>query len=136
MRHEAIRKLYPQVVIIQDGIGCFDSSGQLVEIDEVAVTAENIRLEKTADLYSYRGKRAQEYPNLTDLADAVYWQANGDSTKMQEYLASVAAVKEKYPKPASFNIDTVMDSVESGTPVIGQAVDTIGSIADSITGAQ
>ena len=136
MRHEAIRKLYPQVVIIQDGIGCFDSSGQLVEIDEVAVTTENIRLEKIADLYSYRGKRAQEYPNLTDLADAVYWQANGDSTKMQEYLASVAAVKEKYPKPASFNIDTTMDSVESGTPVIGQAVDTIGSIADSITGAQ
>ena len=136
MRHEAIRKLYPQVVVIQDGIGCFDSSGQLVEIDDVAVSVESTRLTETADLYSYRGKRAQEYPNLTDLADAVYWQANGDSTKMQEYLASVAAVKEKYPKPASFNIDTTMDSVESGTPVIGQAVDTIGSIADSITGAQ
>lgn len=136
MRHEAIRKLYPQVVVIQDGIGCFDASGQLVEIDEVAVTAESIRLEKTADLYSYRGKRLQEYPNLTNLADAVYWQANGDSTKMQEYLANVAAVKEKYPKPQSFDIDVAMNSVESIAPVIGQPADTIGSIADSIAGAQ
>jgi hypothetical protein len=136
MRHEAIRKLYPQIVVIQDGIGCFDATGQKIDLDEAAIVVETLKLQKIAELYSYRGKRAQEYPNLTDLADAVYWQANGDNTKMQEYLANVAAVKEKYPKPVSFDINIGTDSVEGGAAVIGQPADTIGSIADSITGAQ
>ncbi len=44
-------------------------------------------------------KRVAEYPPLTALADALYWQANKDSKPMDEYLAAVTAVKAKYPKP-------------------------------------
>lgn len=47
----------------------------------------------------YLERRRREYPPLTQLADALYWQQNGDPSKMEEYLAKVAAVKEKYPKP-------------------------------------
>lgn len=136
MRHEAIRKLYPQVVVIQDGIGSFDASGRKIDLDEAAIAVETLKLQKTAELYSYRGKRAQEYPNLTELADAVYWQANGDNTKMQDYLTKVSAIKDKYPKPESFDLTMAPDTVSADSIVIGQAVDTIGSIADSITGAQ
>lgn len=43
--------------------------------------------------------RARAYPPLAILADALYWQANGDSKPMAAYMANVAAVKVKFPKP-------------------------------------
>jgi hypothetical protein len=48
----------------------------------------------------YKEYRAPEYPPLADLADAVYWQSQGDESKMTAYLAAVEAVKIKYPKGA------------------------------------
>ena len=46
----------------------------------------------------YQRLRRPEYPPLEQLADALYWQAQGDSSKMTSYLAAVEAVKQKYPK--------------------------------------
>lgn len=48
---------------------------------------------------TYAQKRQRKYPPLTDLADALYWQARGDQTKMDDYLAAVESVKLDYPKP-------------------------------------
>lgn len=42
--------------------------------------------------------RRDAYPPLADLADAIYWQSRGDSSKMDRYNAAVAAVKAKFPK--------------------------------------
>ena len=47
---------------------------------------------------TYAELRRAEYPPITDLADALYWRAQGDETKMQAYLAACEAVKTKYPK--------------------------------------
>ena len=47
----------------------------------------------------YQRQRAPEYPSMVDLADAMYWNSTGDSTKLDEYYAACAAVKAKYPKP-------------------------------------
>ena len=44
--------------------------------------------------------RQREYPSAAELGDALYWQAKGDDSKMQAYLARCEAVKLKYPKPA------------------------------------
>ena len=46
----------------------------------------------------YQRQRAPEYPSLAELADALYWNSTGDSTKLDEYYAACAAVKAKYPK--------------------------------------
>ena len=46
----------------------------------------------------YQRNRQLEYPPLADLADALYWQAQGDESKMTAYLAAVDAIKVKYPK--------------------------------------
>ena len=46
----------------------------------------------------YQRLRKPEYPPLADLADALYWQSQGDESKMTAYLAAVDAVKQKYPK--------------------------------------
>jgi hypothetical protein len=59
---------------------------------------EVTRLTQLALSLEYQQKRRYEYPPLADLADAVYWQSEGDNTKMTAYLAAVEAVKVKYPK--------------------------------------
>jgi hypothetical protein len=54
----------------------------------------------TQEAERYKEQRAPEYPPLADLADAVYWQSQGDNSKMTAYVAAVEAVKAKYPKGA------------------------------------
>ena len=46
----------------------------------------------------YRVLRAKEYPSFADLADALYWKAKGDESKMDAYMAKCDAVKQRYPK--------------------------------------
>ena len=58
------------------------------------------RLQQLDNKNKYKNNRAQEYPPLEDLADAVYWQSKGDNSKMQAYLMACDAVKQKYPKGA------------------------------------
>lgn len=60
--------------------------------------AEVARLVAEWEAAEYQRLRAPEYPPLQDLADALYWQSQGDNTKMDAYVAAVEAVKEKYPK--------------------------------------
>ena len=56
------------------------------------------RLEAIERSLEYQRLRRPEYPSLAGLADALYWQAQGDESKMIAYLAAVDAVKLKYPK--------------------------------------
>lgn len=63
-----------------------------------AIDAELVRLEAEFAANEYQQLRRKEYPPLSDLADAVYWQSQGDDSKMTAYLAAVEAVKQKYPK--------------------------------------
>lgn len=58
---------------------------------ESAIRAEFERTQYIRD-------RVMEYPPLTELADAIYWQSQGDISKMTAYLAKVEEVKSKYPK--------------------------------------
>lgn len=60
--------------------------------------AEVARLEAVFVATEYQRQRRFEYPPLADLSDALYWQAQGDESKMTAYLAAVEAVKQKYPK--------------------------------------
>jgi hypothetical protein len=59
---------------------------------------ESARLIAEWESLEYQRQRQPEYPPLADLADALYWQSQGDESKMTAYLAAVDAVKEKYPK--------------------------------------
>jgi hypothetical protein len=47
----------------------------------------------------YQRDRKYEYPPITDLADALFHQQNGNNEPMTEYLAKVQAVKDRFPKP-------------------------------------
>jgi hypothetical protein len=63
-----------------------------------AVAAEQSSLQTEWENTRYQRKRVREYPDLKVLADALYWQSKGDSTKMAEYIAACESVKVKYPK--------------------------------------
>jgi hypothetical protein len=56
------------------------------------------QLESAWQFLEYQRLRKTEYPPLADLADAIYWQSQGDDSKMTAYLAAVQAVKDQYPK--------------------------------------
>jgi hypothetical protein len=101
MRHQAIRNLYPNVWTIstdETGDHAFDQGGVAIEYDEGLVAAEAQRLNTEALNNQYKSLRAKEYPSVKEFADAMYWASQGDDTKLQEYYAACAAVKEKYPK--------------------------------------
>ena len=100
---DALDSLYPGSVWILRGdsltnLEWHDSSK--AEPTHDILWPEVQRLQSIYDAEEYKLKRKIEYPPLQDLADALYWQSKGDSTKMQAYLAACEAVKQKYPKEA------------------------------------
>jgi len=59
------------------------------------VEAEHERLKAKYEAEEYRRKRAEEYPPIGDQLDAL-WKGGAAA---EEMLATVMAVKAKYPKP-------------------------------------
>ena len=88
MNHNAIYKLYPQVVTVDDAAGAFDKDGKSVVIDMALVNAWQ-------DPEAYKHQRAAEYPPMTDYLDAI---VKGDTAQQEAYRAACLAVKLKYPK--------------------------------------
>jgi hypothetical protein len=99
LNHEAIRRAYPNAVTIDDGTGAFDANGNQIILDQALVDAAAAELAAEAAATAYQRNRQPEYPPITDLADALYWASEGDTTKLDAYYAACGAVKAKYPKP-------------------------------------
>ena len=98
--HDAIYRAYSGTVVsIDDGTGAFDADGNKIELDQALVDAAAAEIQAELDATQYQRDRKPEYPDLADLADALYWSNQGDNTKLDEYYAKVSAVKTKYPKP-------------------------------------
>lgn len=93
--HLAIRKAYPNVVIIDDTAGEFDADGKKVEIDQSKVDAAAKELSDAYAAKDYQRKRAAEYPTIGDQLDMIYKAGQGGDA----FQAAIKAVKDKYPKP-------------------------------------
>jgi hypothetical protein len=81
---------------------CFNETTQewtLKEVPQVEVKTVRPSLPPSTYPLDYKALRRRAYPPLEELADALYWQHNGDSSKMEAYLTAMAKVKETYPKP-------------------------------------
>ena len=101
--HEAIRKAYPNAVLIDDGTGAFDASGNSISLDNSLVTAARTTLDNEAAAILYRKQRTGEagttdtiYASIGDQLDMQYKDAVNGTTTWKDH---VAAVKAKYPKP-------------------------------------
>ena len=90
IKHEAIYKLYPNVVTIRGDVA-YDK-------DEQEVTYDNNAVEALIASEAYKAKRAAEYPNFTDYLDGI---VKGDNAQVQAYIDACNAVKNKHPKGAA-----------------------------------
>ena len=88
MNHNAIYKLYPNVITIDDTEGATDKDGKKVTIDQELVDA-------WVDPNAYQELRAREYPPVADYLDAI---VKADDLQVQKYIDDCLAVKAKYPK--------------------------------------
>ena len=101
--HDAIRKAYPNAVMIDDGAGAFDANGNAITLDNSLVTAARTTLDNEAAAILYRKQRTGEagttdtiYASIGDQLDMQYKDAVNGTTTWKDH---VAAVKAKYPKP-------------------------------------
>jgi hypothetical protein len=95
MRHEAIYSLYPSVVTIDDTAGAFDASGNPVEIDEEAISAEVARLTPILNNMRVRLDRQTAYEQE---ADPLFFKAQRGEATMQEWQDKVEEIKQRFPK--------------------------------------
>ena len=78
------------------GLNWLDTEQTKPTAEEINAEIERLKAAKLAAYY--QEPRQGEYPPLADLADALYWQSQGDNTKMVDYLDACNTVKQKYPK--------------------------------------
>jgi len=99
--HEAIRKAYPNVVLIDnDGSIIRDKSGNDVVVEQSKIDTARATLDAEAAATAYQSTRKYLYPPLRDFADAMYWNSKGDSSKLTAYYAACEKVKTDNPKPS------------------------------------
>ena len=105
--HEAIRKAYPNAVMINDGTGAFDASGNSISLDASLVTAARTTLDNEAAATLYQRQRTGEagttdtiYPSIGDQLDNLYKDIlAGTVTTSGAFATAIKATKDKYPKP-------------------------------------
>lgn len=78
------------------GLNWLDTEQTKPTVEEINAEIERLKAVELAKYY--QKPRQGEYPPLADLADALYWQSQGDNTKMVDYLDACNTVKQKYPK--------------------------------------
>ena len=110
--HDAIMNLYPEVKMVDDGLESglgltiHDEDGEDVEIDEAAVSAEEVKLEAADAALRYQRDRAHPkgrsdtYPLVAEQLDML-WHAIDDGTvdKTSDFYTTLKAVKDAHPKP-------------------------------------
>ncbi len=99
--HEAIYKAYAGTVVsIDDSAGAFDKNGKSVSLDQSKIDSARATIDSDYAKVKYKDERQPLYPSLGDLADAMYWNSKGDSTKLEAYYAACEKVKTDNPKPS------------------------------------
>ena len=103
MDHEAIRKAYPNVVLIEDSKGAFDASGNAVTIVQSNVDAARVELDKL----NYRYERTNletGYPNISTQLDQLYHDMKdgklGVAATTGSWFVGITSVKTAIPKPS------------------------------------
>ena len=106
MDHDAIRKAYPNIVILDDSFVNYglDASGNKVSIVQSNVDAARVELDKL----NYRYQRAgigtdNGYPNIKDQLDQLYHDMKdgklGAGATTGSWYVGITSVKTAFPKP-------------------------------------
>ena len=102
--HEAIYKSHPNVVTIQDDIGCFDENGNSVTLNQSNIDAARVELDKLkyqTDRVSFAS--TVHYPNIGTQLDQLYHDMKdgklGVGATTGSWFVGISSVKSAHPKP-------------------------------------
>ena len=90
--HEAIRKAYPDAVIIDDGTGAFKADGSKINLVQSEIDSARSTLDSDYAKVKYKDDRKAEFPSVVDQLDDIYH--NG----IDGWKATIKTTKDKYPK--------------------------------------
>jgi len=90
--HDAIYKIHPNAVRIDDSLGVFDINGNLIEIDEDAVNEAAVKINAENIVALKKSKRQQDYIRESDPLFFKYQR--GEITK-DVWEAKVAEIKNR-----------------------------------------
>lgn len=99
---EALVKLSPESIWVCRGDNYSDIEWK--DLDNPMPTEEDVmaeieRLQSEYDAQNYARDRSENYPPLSDFADAMYWASKGDTSYLEAYYAACESVKLQFPKP-------------------------------------
>lgn len=94
LNHEAIRRVYPNCVTIDDGTGAFDAQGNPINLDQAAVSRAALEIKAEHFVEAARSGRASAYRNESDPL-FFKWQ-RGEATQA-EWVAKVEEIRARYP---------------------------------------
>ena len=102
--HEAIYKSHPNVITVQDHIGCFDENGNIVTLNQSDIDAARVELDKL----KYQIDRVSvastvHYPNISTQLDQLYHDMTdgklGAGATTGSWYVGITSVKIAHPKP-------------------------------------
>ena len=102
--HEAIRRAYPNAVMIDDGLGAFDASGNSISLDNSKVTEARTTLDAEAAAIKYQTDRTTDgsktYDTIGNQLDMIYADlVAGKLDTTGTWATHIKAVKDANPKP-------------------------------------
>ena len=102
--HEAIRKTYSEVVVINDSTGAFDKDGKSVTLDQTKIDAARTELNTEFAKVKYKTDRTTNgetiYASFGDQLDMLYKDiVAGKLDTTGTWATHIKAVKDANPKP-------------------------------------
>ena len=95
--HAAIIKAYPNVAIVDDGVGAFDKDGKSITLEQSKIDAARVTLDAEYAALEYSRKRAIQYVSLQEQMDMQYWDSVNGTSIWKDHIAKV---KSDNPKPS------------------------------------
>ena len=101
--HEAIRKAYPDAIMIDDSLGAFKADGSKITLVQSVIDAARVELNKL----NYKHDRVlgvgstSGYPAIQTQLDQLYHDMkNGTLNTSGEWYVGITSVKTAFPKPS------------------------------------
>ena len=102
--HEAIRKAYPDAVVINDSTGAFKTDGSQITLVQSDIDAARVTLNAEAAAVKYKTDRTETgskiYASFGDQLDMLYKDiVAGKLDTTGTWASHIKAVKDANPKP-------------------------------------